>query len=96
MIRAHVHRILGPWSKCYLEVGEDLNKQYKITTDWLKDMVESLILKHKTSIDLQDNQGKEEQSIQHATFDHSFESKIPVSTSNGATGVVAPLAPALA
>ena len=95
MIRAHVHRILGPWFMRYPEVREDLNKQYKLTTDWLKDMVQILIVKHKASIDLQDNQGKEEQSIQPATNNNSSESQIPELTSNGALCVVVPLAPAL-
>lgn len=49
MIRAHVHRMLGPWFRRYPEMREELNKEYKITTEWLKGMVHRLIAQHKAA-----------------------------------------------
>jgi tRNA-dihydrouridine synthase 1 len=50
MIRAHVHRTLGPWFRRYPELREELNKEHKITVEWLKDMVHRLISRHKASV----------------------------------------------
>lgn len=49
MIRAHVHRILGPWFRRYPQLREELNKEYKITVEWLKGMVHRLIAQHNAS-----------------------------------------------
>ncbi|KAG0631884.1 hypothetical protein M758_1G286700 [Ceratodon purpureus] len=49
MIRAHVHRMLGPWFRRYPELREELNKEHKITVEWLKDLVHRLIARHKAS-----------------------------------------------
>lgn len=49
MIRAHVHRMLGPWFRRYPELRDELNKEYKITTEWLKQMVHRLVARHKAA-----------------------------------------------
>lgn len=43
MIRAHVHRMLGPWFRKHPDLREELNKQYRVSLDWLKDMVYQLM-----------------------------------------------------
>jgi tRNA-dihydrouridine synthase 1 len=43
MIRAHVHRMLGPWFRKNPDLREELNKQYRVSLDWLKDMVYQLM-----------------------------------------------------
>lgn len=49
MIRAHVHRMLGSWFKQHPELREEFNKQFRVTTEWLKEMVHRLVAKHKAS-----------------------------------------------
>jgi len=39
MIRSHVHKMLGDWFRLHPEVREDLNRQSKLTFEWLHDMV---------------------------------------------------------
>ena len=50
MIRAHVHRMLGLWFRRYPELREELNKEHKITVEWLKGLVYRLITRHKASV----------------------------------------------
>lgn len=49
MIRAHVHRMLGPWFRQYPHLREELNKQFSITTEWLKGLVHRLLAEHEAS-----------------------------------------------
>lgn len=49
MIRAHVHRLLGPWFRRYPALRDELNKEHKITPEWLKGMVHRLIAQHKAA-----------------------------------------------
>ncbi|KAF9600127.1 hypothetical protein IFM89_003674 [Coptis chinensis] len=42
MIRCHVHKLLGDWFKIHPEVREDLNKQSKLTFEFLYDIVKRL------------------------------------------------------
>uniref|UniRef100_A0A0A9CFR9 tRNA-dihydrouridine(16/17) synthase [NAD(P)(+)] n=1 Tax=Arundo donax TaxID=35708 RepID=A0A0A9CFR9_ARUDO len=39
MVRSHVHKMLGGWFRVHPEVREELNKQSKLTFEWLHDMV---------------------------------------------------------
>ncbi|RCV23174.1 hypothetical protein SETIT_4G277800v2 [Setaria italica] len=39
MVRSHVHKMLGDWFRVHPEVREELNKQNKLTFEWLHDMV---------------------------------------------------------
>ncbi|XP_062234174.1 uncharacterized protein LOC133931339 [Phragmites australis] len=39
MVRSHVHKMLGDWFRVHPEVREELNKQSKLTFEWLHDMV---------------------------------------------------------
>lgn len=43
MIRAHVHRMLGDWFRIHPDIREELNKQSKLTFEWLRDMVDRLV-----------------------------------------------------
>lgn len=43
MIRAHVHRMLGDWFRVHPDIREELNKQSKLTFEWLRDMVHRLV-----------------------------------------------------
>uniref|UniRef100_A0A0D6RAK5 tRNA-dihydrouridine(16/17) synthase [NAD(P)(+)] n=1 Tax=Araucaria cunninghamii TaxID=56994 RepID=A0A0D6RAK5_ARACU len=43
MIRAHVHRMLGDWFRIHPDLRQELNKQYKLTFEWLRDMVHRLV-----------------------------------------------------
>lgn len=49
MIRAHVHRMLGAWFRRYPGLRDELNKEYKLTTEWLKDLVHRLIAQHEAA-----------------------------------------------
>ncbi|KAK9135884.1 hypothetical protein Syun_015214 [Stephania yunnanensis] len=42
MIRSHVHKMLGDWFKLHPTVREDLNKQSKLTFEFLHDIVKRL------------------------------------------------------
>jgi len=43
MVRGHVHRMLGDWFRIYPDLREELNKQSKLTFEWLRDMVHQLM-----------------------------------------------------
>lgn len=43
MVRAHVHRMLGDWFRIYPDLRQELNKQSKLTFEWLRDMVHQLM-----------------------------------------------------
>jgi tRNA-dihydrouridine synthase 1 len=42
IIRSHVHKLLGDWFSLQPHIREDFNKQYKITFEYLYDMVDQL------------------------------------------------------
>ncbi|MQM05458.1 hypothetical protein Taro_038269, partial [Colocasia esculenta] len=42
MIRSHVHKMLGEWFRIHPHVREELNKQSKLTFEWLHGMVSRL------------------------------------------------------
>ncbi|ONK79897.1 tRNA-dihydrouridine(16/17) synthase [NAD(P)(+)]-like [Asparagus officinalis] len=42
MIRSHVHKMLGNWFKLHPEVREELNRQSKLTFEWLHEMLGKL------------------------------------------------------
>lgn len=42
MIRSHVHKLLGDWFRVHPNVREDLNRQSKLTFEFLYDMVDRL------------------------------------------------------
>ncbi|BBN07834.1 tRNA-dihydrouridine synthase 1 [Marchantia polymorpha subsp. ruderalis] len=44
MVRGHVHKMLGNfWFKQHPDLREELNRQYKLNLDWLKDMVQRML-----------------------------------------------------
>lgn len=43
MVRGHVHRMLGDWFRIHPDLREELNKQSKLTFEWLRDMVHRLM-----------------------------------------------------
>ena len=42
MVRAHVHRQLGCWFRVHKDLRERLNKESRITIEWLKELVRDL------------------------------------------------------
>jgi len=42
IIRSHVHKLLGDWFSLQPHIREDFNKQYKVTFEYLYDMVDQL------------------------------------------------------
>ncbi|CAN6482348.1 unnamed protein product [Victoria cruziana] len=42
MIRSHVHKMLGDWFRIHPDIREELNKQSKLSFEWLYDMVKRL------------------------------------------------------
>ncbi|XP_031495217.1 uncharacterized protein LOC116260842 [Nymphaea colorata] len=42
MIRSHVHKMLGDWFRIQPDIREELNKQSKLSFEWLYDMVKRL------------------------------------------------------
>lgn len=49
MIRAHVHKILGPWFRVHTDLREKLNKEQKLTVEWLKHLVEEMAQRNKAN-----------------------------------------------
>lgn len=39
MVRGHVHRMLGNWFKIHTDLREELNKEFKLSRDFLEDLV---------------------------------------------------------
>lgn len=42
MVRAHVHRMLGNWFRKHPDIREDLNKQFKLSKEFLEAVVQNL------------------------------------------------------
>ena len=42
MVRSHVHKMLGDWFKMHPHIREELNKQNKLSLEWLHELVQRL------------------------------------------------------
>lgn len=43
MVRAHVHRMLGNWFRKYPDIREELNKEFKLSREFLEGVVQNLL-----------------------------------------------------
>mgnify|MGYP000394387540 CR=1 FL=1 len=43
MVRAHVHRMLGNWFRRHPDIREELNKEFKLSKEFLEDIIQKLL-----------------------------------------------------